>query len=74
MEYLGYDIVPDGTFGNKLVRPVGGRGRLPKPLRGRFTSFADAKRVIDTVGPAKKKESVKNGTKNEGASESRSGS
>ena len=46
MEYKGYKIVSDGTFGNKTIKPIG-RGSIPKSLRGAFTTDVFAIKQID---------------------------
>lgn len=46
MEYRGYKIDGDGTYGYKEIKPVG-RGSVPMPLRGAWTSAKDAQRAID---------------------------
>lgn len=48
MEYKGYRIVGDGTFGMKLIKHIG-RGACPKELLGSFTSHATAVKAIDIV-------------------------
>lgn len=46
MEYKGYDIVSDGTYGNKAIKPIG-KGSVPKALRGMFTTYYFAQKQID---------------------------
>lgn len=46
MEYKGYSIVGDGTYGNKLIKPIG-KGSVPKELRGIFTTAQFAMKHID---------------------------
>ncbi len=46
MEYRGYKIVGDGTFGYKEIKPVG-RGSVPTGLRGTWVTVRDATRAID---------------------------
>ena len=48
MEYNGYNIVGDGTFGMKLIKTIG-RGSLPLELRGTYTSITFAQKAIDMV-------------------------
>lgn len=48
MEYNGYKIVGDGTFGMKHIHTIG-RGSLPKALKGSFSSDREAKQAIDGV-------------------------
>lgn len=54
MEYQGYNIEGDGTFGMKLIKTIG-RGSLPTELRGVFTTDYMARKAID-VSLALKKE------------------
>lgn len=54
MEYSGYMIEGDGTFGMKFIKPIG-RGSIPLELRGSFTSVPMAKRVIDIFNSKKEK-------------------
>ena len=46
MEYNGYLIAPDRTFGYYNIKPVG-KGSVPKALHGGFTKAALAQRAID---------------------------
>lgn len=46
MEYSGYRIQHDGTFGMYTIKPIG-KGAIPKTLRGRYTSYGAAKQAID---------------------------
>lgn len=47
-EYKGYDIVGDGTFGYKRIKPIG-KGSVHKELRESiYTTESFAKRAIDT--------------------------
>lgn len=46
MEYKGYKIVSDRTFGNRLIKTVG-PGKLPMDLSGAFTSDTFAMKAID---------------------------
>lgn len=48
MDYNGFVIEGDKTFGMKLIKPQG-RGSVPASLRGSYTSFGQAMRAIDTV-------------------------
>jgi hypothetical protein len=48
MEYSGYNIVGDGTYGMKLIKTIG-RGSLPLELRGVFTDSRMAQRAIDNT-------------------------
>lgn len=53
MEYNGYKIVHDGTFGMYVIRPLG-KGSTPKNLKGRFTSYGAAQQAIDASNKMKK--------------------
>lgn len=46
-EYKGYLIAGDGTYGMKEIKPVG-KGSVPMPLRGSYTSAYMAHKAIDT--------------------------
>lgn len=46
IEYRGYIIEHDGSFGMKKIKAKGS-GALPKALKGSFTNSANAIRVID---------------------------
>ena len=48
MEYNGYNIEGDGSFGMKSIKTIG-RGSLPLELRGFFLSDRDARRAIDII-------------------------
>lgn len=45
-DYNGYKIVSDGTYGYKEIKSIG-RGALPLPLRGQFTTEKVARQAID---------------------------
>ena len=45
-EYRDFKIVPDGKFGNKVIRNMGS-GRLADTLKGQYTSFSFAQKAID---------------------------
>lgn len=45
-EYKGYQIVNDGTFGHKQIKPIG-KGSVHLTLRGTYTTFGFAQRAID---------------------------
>lgn len=47
LEYNGYKIVGDGTYGCKEVKSIG-RGAIPNSLRGQFTTEKMAKQAIDS--------------------------
>ena len=49
VEYEGYVIKGDGTFGYVNIHPVGGRGSVPKPLKGSCSKVVDAQKAIDRV-------------------------
>lgn len=46
VEYNGYKIVNDGTYGYKEIKSAG-RGSVHLPLRGKFTSEKAARQAID---------------------------
>ncbi len=48
MEYKGYRIISDGSFGHKEIQNIG-RGALPKELRGTFTTSWFAQKAINGV-------------------------
>ena len=54
MEYNGYNIEGDGSFGMKIIKTVG-RGSLPLELRGAFLSVRDVCRAIDIIRSKKEK-------------------
>lgn len=45
-EYKGYAVVSDGTFGHKLIKPLG-KGSVHLSLRGSYTNAGQAFRAID---------------------------
>ena len=47
LEYNGYKVVSD-NYGFKEIKAVG-RGSVPMPLRGKFTSELEAKNAIDRL-------------------------
>lgn len=47
LEYKGFAIEGDGTFGYKTIKPVG-KGSVALELRGVFTNTGFAKQAIDT--------------------------
>lgn len=63
MEYKGYSIESDGTFGMKVIKPLG-RGSVPKILRGKFTKYSEAQNAIDryeaTKGKGRKNDEADN--------------
>ena len=46
MEYKGYKIESDGTYGNKIIKPLS-KGSVHKNLRGSFTTSVFAMKQID---------------------------
>jgi hypothetical protein len=54
MEYKGYEIVGDGTFGYKRIKTIGA-GQLPSAFKGIFTTPVDAQRSIDAYVLSKEK-------------------
>lgn len=46
VEYNGYNIDGDGSYGMKLIRTIG-RGSLPLELRGHFSNEHEARKAID---------------------------
>ena len=46
MEYKGYKITADGSYGNKIIKPMG-RGSVPNALAGSFTTAYFAMKHID---------------------------
>ena len=57
MEYNGFKIENDGTFGYREIKAIG-RGSVPMELRGRYTTVPFAKAAIDQY----LKENESNGT------------
>ena len=58
VEYKGYKIMGDGTFGMKLIKRIGS-GSLPKILSGSFTGFGPAKQAIDSSFLVKERKDAK---------------
>lgn len=58
MEYNGYKIVHDGSFGMYTIKPLG-KGSTPKELKGRYTSYGAAQAAIDASHKTKGKENGK---------------
>ena len=52
MEYEGYAIVGDGTFGYKHIKPTG-KGSVALPLRGVYTTAFEAQKAIDAYNREK---------------------
>ena len=48
MEYKNYNIVSDGTFGYKEIKPIG-KGSVHSELRGVWVTARDAMRAIDML-------------------------
>lgn len=46
IEYRGYAIENDGTYGQKSIKPVG-KGSVHLSLRGSYTNTTYAQRAID---------------------------
>ena len=46
MEYKGYNILHDGSFGMYTIKPLG-KGSVPRELKGRYTSYGAAQAAID---------------------------
>lgn len=62
MDYNGYKIAHDGSFGMYTIKPLS-RGSTPKELKGRYTSYNDAKMAIDAYNRSKKgKSNAKTGS------------
>lgn len=59
MEYRGYKIEGDGTFGYKHIKPIG-KGSVSKVLQGAYTTGAEAEKAIDNF--LKQKEGTSNGS------------
>jgi hypothetical protein len=47
IEYKGYMIEGDGTFGMKRIKPIG-KGSVNMSLRDSYTTYEFAKQAIDT--------------------------
>ena len=58
MEYNGFNIVSDGTFGHFNVKPLS-RGSVPAKLKGTYTTRVFAQRDIDAYLSAKGEKNVK---------------
>lgn len=59
MEYNGYKIEGDGMFGYSHIKPLG-KGSVPLPLRGTYTTQTFAQKAIDFHVSTNKK-AVNNG-------------
>ena len=55
MDYKGYDIKGDGSYGYKNIAPIGGKGSIPVALKGTYTTSAFAERAIDAYLTTNKK-------------------
>lgn len=54
MQYKGYFVKSDKAFPSMLVITTTGRGgKIPSVMEGMFTSFGDAKHVIDAYTEGK---------------------
>ena len=51
LAYKDYSIEYDGTYGHRLIKPIGKKGSVPKPLRGSYSDVKEAKKAIDTHAP-----------------------
>lgn len=58
VEYKGYKIEGDGTFGMKVIRRIGA-GTLPQFLLGSYTKVENAKADIDSYLAQKQEEADK---------------
>jgi hypothetical protein len=58
MEYEGYKIESDGSYGNKIIKKVG-KGSVHRSLRGSFTTTVFAIRQIDAHLEGIKNDKVK---------------
>lgn len=47
MEYRGYKIESDMTYGHKIIKSL--KGALPNALKGSFTNIEFAKRSINLI-------------------------
>jgi len=47
MEYKGYVIESDGTFGMSVIKSPGRGGQIPDMFRGSYTKVREAKMAID---------------------------
>ncbi len=59
IEYKGYRIVSDGTFGYDEIKPMA-QGQIPAPLRGMYKGQDQAKIAIDQYEALNKKGVKKN--------------
>ena len=58
MEYQGYKIVGDGTFGHMVIKSIG-PGAIPRDLSGAYTSSEIAQRAVDNYVDRKKIEDAR---------------
>ena len=47
IEYKGYKVMGDKTYGFKEIKPVG-KGSVHLSLRGKYTTLAAARQAIDS--------------------------
>ena len=66
VEYSGYMVVNDGTYGNLEIRSIG-KGALPNILKGSFTKHGFATQAIDSY--ISKNKVKDNGVKTNGKAE-----
>lgn len=59
MDYKGYKIEGDGTFGYQNIKTIGSGGSLPDILKGSFTRTAFAIKAIDSYVADKEEEANK---------------
>jgi len=52
MEYKGYKVVGDGTFGYKHIVPLS-KGSVSLELRGAYTTAVEAHKAIDSFETSK---------------------
>jgi len=57
-EYKGYKITPSDRYALKVVKPIG-KGSVPAPLTGLYTSSGEAERSIDIYLTEKEKPRAK---------------
>ena len=66
LEYKGYGIVGDGTFGYKEIKPIG-KGSVHLELRGqKFTNSKQAELAIDSFLAKQPKKAPKKETNKDG--------
>lgn len=62
LEYKGYRIEGDGTFGYQYIKPMK-QGQVPTKLKGAFTTPLFAKRAVDAYISMKEAEDAAGKTK-----------